>query len=88
MAMTHAEFVLEEVRNTPYATAISQIDASAWNWSTASVISSKGLSPINSEIITTTRSNATPPEVTVTISWQDTHQRLRSLSFATIIGGA
>jgi prepilin-type N-terminal cleavage/methylation domain-containing protein len=87
VAMTHAEFVLEEVRNTPYATAITQIDAYNWTWSTPSGIYAKGLSPLNNEMITTTRSNTLPPEVTVTVNWQDAHQRSRSLAFGTIIGG-
>ena len=88
VAASHAQFILEDVRNTVYATAVTRLDANYWTYATPSAISALGLSPLNSESITTVKSGAAPEIVTVTVTWNDTHTRARSFTVATRIGGA
>ncbi len=86
-ATNHAETVLEDIRNTSFASVASGITAGNWNWTT-STLTTLGLSPIKGETITTTYSGTQLLTITVTIAWQDLNSRSQSKSLTTQMGGS
>ncbi len=85
-ATSHAEYVMESVKNTAFANIATSITSGTWNWNTATV-TSNGLTALNSESITTASSGTNPLTVTVTVSWNDTHGRSRTKALQTLMSG-
>jgi type II secretory pathway pseudopilin PulG len=85
-ATTHAEHILENVRNTTFSNVSTNISSGTWNWN-ATTITSNGLTALNSESISTSSSGTNPLTVTVTVSWNDLQGRSRSKALQTIISG-
>lgn len=84
IATSHAEFVLEEIRNTTFSSISTNITNGSWNWDTAEV-GTNGLTALNSEAIAATVSGTTLLDVTVTVSWNDAQSRARTRSLRTLI---
>lgn len=85
-ATTHAEFVMESIKNSTFSSLVTNINSGTWTWNTTT-ITSNGLTALNSESITTTSSGTNPVDVTVTVSWKDTQGRSRSEILRTLISG-
>ena len=85
-AFSHAQFVLEDIRNTSFGSIAANITSGNWNWNTAT-ITSKSLSALNSESIAVSCSGANPLDITVTVNWNDLHNRSRSKVLRTYISG-
>ncbi|MBI3602398.1 MAG: hypothetical protein HY209_05850 [Candidatus Omnitrophica bacterium] len=85
-ATSHAQYVMESVKNTAFANIATSITSGTWNWITATV-TSNGLAALNSESIATTYSGTNPLTVTVTVSWNDTHARSRTKVLQTLMSG-
>jgi hypothetical protein len=92
IATSHADHVLEDIRNATFSNVCSSIYTDNWNWGVgyATTIASKGLSALNNESIhtTTTTSSvscatATILDITVQVNWNDVQQRAQSQSFRT-----
>jgi len=78
IAFTHAQFAMEEIKNTDFASIASQ------TWNNATIIS-KGLVPLNSESIIITVTGTEPLDVLVTVNWKDRGVRDRSTVLRTLI---
>jgi prepilin-type N-terminal cleavage/methylation domain-containing protein len=78
IAVSHAQFTLEEVKNTVFTSIASA------NWNSVT-IASKGLTPLNNESINIAVTGTAPKDVLVTVNWRDRRQRNRSASFSTLI---
>jgi prepilin-type N-terminal cleavage/methylation domain-containing protein len=78
IAVDHAQFALEEVKNTPFG----GIAAATWN---SAAISSKGLIPLQNESIGITVTGTEPKDVRVTVTWRDRRMSNKSLSLETLI---
>jgi hypothetical protein len=79
IAVTHGQFALEEVKNT----AFGAISSATWD---EAIISSKGLTPLNTESISIgVGLIADPKDVTATVTWKDRGVRDRSLVLTTLI---
>jgi prepilin-type N-terminal cleavage/methylation domain-containing protein len=85
-AVSHAEFVLEDIRNASFGSVATNITGGNWNWNT-STVTTKGLTALNSESIAATSSGTNPLDITVTVTWNDTHGRSRSRALKTTISG-
>lgn len=71
LATAHAQFVLEEIKNTNFDVIETDINAGNWNWNEAE-IENKNLPVLKSEAIETAVSvSGDPLEVLATVSWQD-----------------
>lgn len=86
-AVTHAEYVLEDVRNTDFSNVAASIANGSFNYADAAAVTAAGLQALKSETITAQSSGTNPLNVTVTVSWQDHGGRSRTRSLQTIIGG-
>jgi type II secretory pathway pseudopilin PulG len=84
VATSHAEIVLEQIRNTSFANISTNISDGNWNWS-ASTIASNNLTPLNSEAISVQSSGTTLLDITATVTWKDLQQRSRSTSLRTLV---
>ena len=84
VATSHVNYVLENIRNTSFSSISTNISNGNWNLS-SSGITSLGLTPINTETITTTSSGTTLLTVTVTATWKDLQSRTQSKSMQTQI---
>lgn len=85
-ATIHAEYIMENLKNTAFAQIATNINNGTWNWNTAA-ITSNGLTALNTENITTTYSGTNPLTVTVAVTWADNGGRSRSKSLSTLISG-
>jgi prepilin-type N-terminal cleavage/methylation domain-containing protein len=85
-ATTHAEYVMETIKNTAFASIASNISSGTWTWNT-STITGNGLTALNSESITTTSAGANPLDISVTVTWNDMQGRSRSKVLRTLISG-
>ncbi len=85
-AVTHAQYVLEEIRNTSFNNIAPAIANGSWTWNTATV-TARGLTALNNEAITTTSSGANPLDVSVTVSWNEIKGANHSRTFKTTFSG-
>lgn len=87
IAASHAQFVLENIRNTDPASISTQINEGGWDWD-GEALTSAGLTPLQGETIATTGEGSGLLTVTVTIDWEDPGSRARSFSLVTMMEGA
>ena len=85
-AVSHGEYVLENIRNTSFGTIAANISSGTWNWDTAA-ITTKGLTALKSEAIAVASNGSSLLNVTVTVSWNDLNGRARSRTLQTSISG-
>jgi prepilin-type N-terminal cleavage/methylation domain-containing protein len=85
-ATVHAEYILENIKDTTFANIPTDITNGVWNWNTASV-TSNGLIALNSEAISVQYTGTNPLKVTVSVAWNDLRGRSRSQSLQTLITG-
>jgi len=78
LATSHAEYVMEEIKNTAFTSIKSKIDNGDWDWNTTT-IGSKGLTALNNESIDTNATSTDPLDVTVTVIWKDRNARDRNI---------
>jgi prepilin-type N-terminal cleavage/methylation domain-containing protein len=78
IATNHAQFVLEELKNTNFA----NIQSTTWD---NALIVARGLPPLASENIAVNVSGVEPLLVTVTVNWQERGLRQRSINLDTLI---
>lgn len=82
IATSHAQYALEEIRNTPFASIPGTWNGATWD---STVVQSKGLSALDSEIINIGATSTDPIQVTVTVNWDDDGVRARSITLETLI---
>lgn len=73
IATSHAQYILEEVRDTPFADLDTEITVNGkWNWDTNEIIS-EGLTPLRDEAIYTYTSGASldPLLVIASVVWKN-----------------
>ena len=85
-ATTHAEFVMENIKNAAFSGIAASITAGTWTWNTATV-TANGLTALNSESIVTTSSGANPLDVSVTVTWNDLQGRVRTKVLRSLFTG-
>lgn len=85
-ATSHAEYVLEDIRQKAFSTVQASISNGIWNWNTTQ-ISSQGLTALSNDeaIKTEVVSGPNPLQVKVTVTWTDRSQRARSTFLETLI---
>lgn len=83
VAITHAQYVMEEIKNTGFD-SIRNDGNSQWDWDSAT-IATKGLIPIRNEGIDTQVTGTDLLDVGITVSWQDRGGRNRSTHLETLI---
>ena len=82
-AASHVQFVMENIKDTPFANIKTLIDGGNWTWN-ASAINTNGLTALRDETITTQASGTRPLEVTVTATWQNRNGRTQGHSIKTL----
>jgi Tfp pilus assembly protein PilW len=88
IASSHAQYVLEKIRNTAFTGLQDAIESGTWNY-TSSTINATNLTALSGETITTVPGYSTDPlEVNVTVSWRDQFNRSRNETFTTLIGSS
>jgi type II secretory pathway pseudopilin PulG len=75
IAVTHAQYVMEEIRDTASTVAgfgnlTTQINSGNWDWNSTTV-SSRGLSTLSNETIDSNVTGTDLLDVTVTVNWQN-----------------
>jgi prepilin-type N-terminal cleavage/methylation domain-containing protein len=83
-AITHAQYVMEEIKSANFTNITTKINNGYWNWG-STTLSSKGLSPLTNENITTALGTGTSDllNVTVAVNWTDRGSRARNTSIQT-----
>ena len=86
LATAHAQFVLEEIKNTNFDLIETDINAGSWYWNEAE-IEGKNLPVLKSELIKTTVTvpiSGDPVEVLVKVEWQDRLGGAQTISLTSI----
>jgi len=84
-ATSHAQYVLEDIRNTNFYEIGTKIDNGDWDWVEADIVA-VGLVALKNEVIDTNHGVAIDPlEVTVIVTWNDQSQRQRQTQLITLI---
>jgi len=86
VATSHADFVMEDIRNTNFSNISTNVNSGNWNWNSTNITSAQ-LTPLNNETITTQASGTNPLDVTVTVTWRDSQQKNRTKVLETLISG-
>lgn len=73
IAAGHAEYVLEDIKNTAFELMKARIQNGTWSWNSA-LIESHGLTPLRSESIATTCTGTDPLDVSVKVFWRSKGQ--------------
>ena len=91
LAMTHAEYVLEEIKNESFTNLESRINGispwtAEWDWNTAT-IGTEGLSALNNEAIDTNEVGADPDllDIVVNVSWTNRRGITQTVSLETLL---
>ncbi len=74
IATMHAQYVMEDIKNTNFNLILDSINNGDWNWGDAE-IGAVGLSPLSNEIITITVSGTDLLDITINVSWKDMEGR-------------
>lgn len=82
-ATGHAQFVMEEIRNTDFSDVLSKVNDGDWDWD-SSAINTQGLTALRSESIDAEAAGTDPLEVTVAVGWQDRSGRNRQMELETL----
>jgi hypothetical protein len=84
-SISHAQYVMEDIKNTYFSEIKPMIDNGDWDWDTAD-ITANGLTLLVNESIDTSRGlTDNPIEVTVSVQWEDRRQRQRQTELRTLI---
>ncbi len=87
VAMSHASFVFEDIRNTTFVNVGINIANGTWTYANAAAVTGAGLTAMKNETITTVSSGTNPLTLTVTVNWEDHGGRVRSKALQTLVGG-
>ncbi len=82
-ATSHAQYVMEEIKNTGFASIKSKADNGDWDWSTAT-IGSKGLTALNNESIGTNATGTDLLDIVVRVEWEDRNARARNIELRSL----
>lgn len=87
VAMSHAQMVMEEIRDTNFSVIETNITNNYWDWD-VSAIEGKGLIALSEEAIDTNKIGAGSDllNIMVTVSWEGRNQRSKSVSLETLLG--
>lgn len=81
VATSHAQYLLEEIRNTPFASI-----PATWDGQTRDSLNNpEGFSLLDNESIIISAPSADPIQVTVDVYWYDDGVRARSIELQTLI---
>jgi|TARA_B100000315_G_C14459369_1_gene533023 hypothetical protein len=86
IAASHAQYVMEEIKDTNFSSVKTNIDNGNWDWDTSD-IAAKGLSSLGGESIDANESGTSSEllNVTITVNWQARNGRARSTFLETLI---
>jgi len=78
IALTHAQYVMEEIKNTNF----SNITSASW---ANTEVASRGLTPLDNEAIIITVSGTNTLDTEVRVNWNDKTGRVRNVALRTLI---
>jgi prepilin-type N-terminal cleavage/methylation domain-containing protein len=82
IAMTHLQYVMEDIKSTKFIDIVNKINAGNWNMNSAQ-ITAAGLQSLTNETIASQVSGTTLLTVTTTVNWFDNRNRPRNISLKT-----
>jgi hypothetical protein len=85
-ATIHAQYVMEEIKDTNFSEITSKIngDPPYWDWDSAE-IANQGLLVLNGETIDTQVTGTDLLDIVVTVSWKDRKARDRDIALETLL---
>lgn len=84
IAISHAQYVMEEIKDTYFNNIADNINNGNWDWNSAA-ISSNGLGALVNENINTEVSGTDLLNIIITVSWNDRDGRIRNTQLNTLI---
>ena len=82
-AVTHGQFVMEDIKNTDFSNISSKITAGDWDWNAGDIVGA-GLVALTNETIDTSVTGTDLLSVTVRVDWNDRASRARTTSLQTL----
>ncbi|MBF0122795.1 MAG: type II secretion system protein [Candidatus Omnitrophica bacterium] len=98
VALSHTQYVLEDIRNAAFSNVPALIDSSSWNWDTTTA-NARVSNALKNELINVScldsggvqiacATSSIPLTVMVTVSWTESAGRPRSVEITTKMGGS
>ena len=84
VAVTHAQYVMEEIKNTNFNNVESKINNGDWDWR-PSAIESQGCNALSNETIDPGVTGTGLLDITVTVKWQEWGGRERTTALETLL---
>ena len=85
LAMTHAQYVMEEIRDYDFTTLESTINAGNWDWD-IDAVEAEGLTALSNEVIdSSVFQSGDPLGVTVRVDYKDRNGRDRFTELQTLL---
>ncbi|MGD9015046.1 MAG: hypothetical protein PVI33_03375 [Candidatus Omnitrophota bacterium] len=84
-SISHAQYVMEDIKNTYFSGIKSMIDNGDWDWNTTDITANGLVALVNESIDTSRGLTNNPIEVTVSVQWEDRRQRPRQTELRTLI---
>ena len=87
IAMNHAQYIIEEIRNTPFSQIESGINNGNWDLDVDAIGADPySLTALNNESIDAGVSQSGDPlGISITVGWDDRRQRSRSITLQTLL---
>ncbi len=86
IAITHAQYVMEDIRDADFIGIKAKIESGDWDWNSAA-INNNGLAPLANENINTEVSGTDLLNITVIVNWIDRGGRQKNTQLVTLISG-
>ena len=83
--MTHAQYILEDIRDSNFTNLESSITTGSWDWNEAEIVSHNLVALSNESIDTDVFQSGNPLGVSVRIDWTDRRGRPRFRELQTLI---
>jgi prepilin-type N-terminal cleavage/methylation domain-containing protein len=84
VAMTHAQYVMEEIKNTDFASIASKVNNGDWDWDRQD-IENAGLTALADEAIDAQAGGTDLLTIAITVNWEDRPGRVRNTQLVTYI---
>ena len=85
VAMTHAQYIMEEIRDADFTNLETSITSGSWDWNEAEIVSHNLIALSDESVDTNVFQTGNPLGISVRIDWKDRNARDRHTGLETLL---